>query len=152
VSDRFDERMRDAKVVHDTRLLGDFAQIYCKGTHPEAARRPLDSRGASLGVYGRKSPVVCDRCAELLAYAESRRAFCPQDRPGQPKPFCSYCETHCYKPEMAERMRDVMRYAGPRSVLHGHAVDGVKHLVDGRRAKKAAETRAEKPRQGEDAG
>ena len=30
-------------------------------------------------------------------------------------------------------MRDVMRYAGPRSVLHGHAIDGVRHLIEGRK-------------------
>lgn len=150
MSDRYEERMKDTKVVHDTRLLGDFAEMYCKGNHPEAAREPLESRAASLGVYGRKVPVVCDRCAELLAYAETRRAFCVQDRPGHPKPFCSHCETQCYKPEMAAQMRDVMRYSGPRSMLHGHAVDGVRHMIEGRRAKKAADTRAVGSSQGED--
>jgi hypothetical protein len=34
-------------------------------------------------------------------------------------------------------MRDVMRYAGPRSMLHGHAVDGIRHLIEGRRHKAA---------------
>ncbi|MBN2822093.1 MAG: nitrous oxide-stimulated promoter family protein [Coriobacteriia bacterium] len=132
MSDRFTERMRDAEVIKDTRLLGDFTVIYCKGVHPDAARTPLVSDGAALGVYGKKPPVVCERCAELLVYAEKRRAFCPKD----PKPFCSHCDTHCYKPDMREYMREVMRYAGPRSMWHGHAVDGVKHLLEGRKHKK----------------
>jgi len=68
----------------------------------------------------------------------SRRAYWPKD----PKPFCSHCDTHCYAPEMRERMREVMRYAGPRSLLHGHAIDGVKHLIEGRKARAAAASAA----------
>lgn len=130
----FEERMSDAAVRKDTRLLGDFAVIYCRGNHRATARVALASDGASLGVYGRTPPVVCEQCAELLRYAEKRRAFCPKD----PKPFCSHCDTHCYRPETAEYMRQVMRYAGPRSLLHGHAIDGIKHVIDGRRARMAA--------------
>ena len=129
MDDRFTQQMAERQVAKDTRLLGDFAVIYCKGNHPDAERTPLDSPGAALGVYGRRPPVVCSECAELLEYAEKRRAFCPKD----PKPFCSYCDTHCYNDDMRERMRDVMRYAGPRSVLRGHAIDSVKHLIEGRR-------------------
>jgi len=138
MQDRFAEKMTDTKARTDTRLLGDFARIYCTGVHKGAARSPLVSDGADLGVYGSRPPAVCDECAELLRYAEKRRAFCPKD----PKPFCSHCDTHCYAPEMRERMREVMRYAGPRSVLHGHAIDGVKHLIEGRKARAAAARRA----------
>jgi hypothetical protein len=138
MQDRFAEKMSDEKARSDTRLLGDFARIYCRGVHREAVRRPLASDGAVLGVYGRKPPAICDACAELLRYAEKRRAYCPKD----PKPFCSYCDTHCYTAEMRERMREVMRYAGPRSLLHGHAIDGVRHLIEGRRTRAAAAARA----------
>jgi hypothetical protein len=134
VSERFETKMAEEPVIHDTRLLGDFAVIYCKGVHSDAERAPLASDGAALGAYGKRVPVVCDECAELLAYAEKRRAYCPKD----PKPYCSHCDTHCYSPEMAARMRDVMRYAGPRAVFHGHAVDSVKHLMEGRRARRQA--------------
>ncbi len=138
MNERFAEKMRDASVAKDTRLLGDFSVIYCRGNHPDAARDPLESEGAALGVYGRKQPVVCNECAELLRYAEKRRAYCPKD----PKPFCSYCDTHCYSGEMREFMRDVMRYSGPRSVTRGHAMDSVRHLIEGRRAKREAQARA----------
>jgi len=133
-SKKFSERMADAKVAKDTRLLGDFCEIYCKGNHLYAERMPLVSEGVELGVYGRKAPVVCRDCAELLVYAEKRRAFCPKD----PKPFCSNCDTHCYSPPMREYMRQVMRYAGPRSMWHGHAIDCIKHLLESRAAKRAA--------------
>lgn len=138
MNERFAQRMADPHVRKDTRLLGDFAAIYCRGKHAVAERTQLVSDGASLGVYGARPPCVCAECADLLVYAEQRRAACPKD----PKPFCSYCDTHCYRLEMRERMRDVMRYAGPRSLLTGHAIDGIKHVIDGRKAKKAAEARA----------
>jgi hypothetical protein len=137
VKERFAEKMRDRDVAKDTRLLGDFSVIYCRGNHPDATRVPLESDGAELGVYGRKVPVVCEDCADLLRYAEKRRAFCPKD----PKPFCSHCDTHCYATDKREFMREVMRYSGPRSITRGHAMDSVRHLVEGRRAKREAEAR-----------
>ena len=132
--DGFAEKMSDPKARADTHLLGDFTGIYCRGKHRGVVRAPLASEGAALGVYGRTSPVVCGECAGLLAYAEQRRAFCSKD----PKPFCSTCDTHCYKPAMREYMREVMRYAGPRSIFHGYAIQGVRHLIQSRNARKTA--------------
>ena len=140
MQERFADKMSDEKARHDTRLLGDFCALYCRGRHAGRARSPLASPGADLGVYGAVAPVVCDECADLLRYAEQRRALCPKD----PKPFCSQCETHCYRPEMRDRMRDVMRYSGPRSILHGHAIDGVRHLLAGRAASRAASAARDK--------
>lgn len=135
MQDLFVRRMSESDVRSDTRLLGDFAGIYCRGVHPDAPRRALSSDGATLGVYGRRIPVVCEECAELLSHAERRRAMCPKS----PKPFCSNCDTHCYSPVMRDRMREVMRYAGPRSMFTRHALAGVKHLLESRRT--ASETR-----------
>lgn len=142
MSDRFADRMADPKAAADTRLLGDFAGIYCRGNHRTAPRVALVSDGATIGVYGRRVPVVCDECADLLRYAEQRRAFCPK----APKPFCSNCDTHCYKPAMRDAMRDVMRYAGPRSVFHGYALQGVRHLIESRAARRAAGSSTDKER------
>jgi hypothetical protein len=138
VTDRLRERLGDPRVAHDTKLLGDFARIYCDGKHAGREKKPLESAGAELGVYG-EAPVLCEECGSLLVYAEKRRAYCPQDKPDAPKPFCSHCETHCYKSDMRELMRDVMRYAGPRAMFHGHAMDSVRHMIEGR--KHAAEMR-----------
>ena len=129
----FSEKMADPEVRKDTRLLGDFCGIYCRGRHAGRARAAMTSPAADLGVY-RRTPVLCEECAEVLRYAEQRRAFCLKD----PKPFCSHCDTHCYRPDMRERVQEVMRYAGPRSMLHGHAVDGIRHLIEGSMTKKAA--------------
>jgi len=134
MQDRFAQGMAGAGAVADTRLLGDFTAIYCRGNHGDAERIPLISDGADLGVYGPRAPEVCAECGDLLRYAEKRRAYCPKD----PKPFCSVCDTHCYSAEMSERMRVVMRYAGPRSMFHGYAIAGIKHVLAEKAAKRAA--------------
>jgi hypothetical protein len=39
---------------------------------------------------------------------------------------------------MREQMREVMKYSGPRSIVRGHAIDSIRHLVEGRKAKRAS--------------
>jgi hypothetical protein len=72
---------------------------------------------------------LCADCAELEAYALERIERCPF---GWHKPACAKCPIHCYKPEMRERVRAVMRYAGPRMLLR-HPILAVLHLLDGMR-------------------
>ena len=45
------------------------------------------------------------------------------------KTFCSSCETHCYKRDMAEQIRKVMRFSGPRMLLY-HPITAIKHIID----------------------
>jgi len=47
---------------------------------------------------------------------------------------------HCYKPEMRERIRGVMRFAGPRMALR-HPLLAVRHLLDERRKPPALKQR-----------
>ena len=71
---------------------------------------------------------LCQECSELLAYAERRLATCPfQDD----KPACNHCEVHCYGAMKRERVRAVMRYAGPRMLLR-HPWLSLLHLFDAR--------------------
>ncbi|KAF0209488.1 MAG: nitrous oxide-stimulated promoter family protein [Actinomycetota bacterium] len=126
MNERFRERMSDAHVRADTRTVGDFVGIYCEGNHADRVRAALQSDAATLGVYTRKTPVLCDECAEHLRYAEKRRAYCARD----PKPFCAHCDTQCYKPDKLAWQRTMMRYSGPRSVWHGYAIAGIKHALE----------------------
>jgi hypothetical protein len=142
MNERFVERMNDSKVRHDTAVLADFVQIWCDGHHAERLRRTAETDATALGVYGRKVPVLCQECEAHLAYAEKRRALCPKD----PKPFCAHCDTHCYKSDEREWQRQMMRYSGPKSWRKGHAIDGIKHVIEGRRFKREMERRsARKP-------
>jgi hypothetical protein len=69
----------------------------------------------------------CAECADLMRYAFARVAKCPF---GPDKPKCSACKVHCYQPAYRERIREVMRYAGPR-MLRSHPVLALGHLLDG---------------------
>ncbi len=67
---------------------------------------------------------LCPECRELLLYAHTRLARCPY---GERKGSCRRCLVHCYKPQMRERMRLVMRYAAPRMLLY-RPWDALLHL------------------------
>lgn len=101
-----------------------------------------------IGIYCRdhhgtgRSP--CAICAELAAYAAERLDRCPF---GADKPTCANCKVHCYRPEMRDRVRVVMRYAGPRMLVR-HPILAILHKwVDARReapekpAKRTGQTR-----------
>jgi hypothetical protein len=69
---------------------------------------------------------LCRDCAAIHAYALARLDSCPY---GIHKTTCRLCATHCYKPEMREKIRAVMRYAGPRMIMT-HPSLAIFHLGD----------------------
>ena len=80
-----------------------------------------------IRLYCRKKEgngTLCPQCRELLEYAQTRLSRCPF---GDGKSTCRICTVHCYKPEMRERMRVVMRWAGPRMLFY-HPVAAIRHL------------------------
>lgn len=68
---------------------------------------------------------LCAQCQELREYARQRSDHCPFM---ETKTFCSNCRVHCYKPEMREKIRQVMRFAGPRMMLY-HPIMAVRHVA-----------------------
>lgn len=72
-----------------------------------------------------KNAELCPQCEELLRYAQARLSHCPF---GDGKTACKKCQVHCYKPAMRERIREVMRYAGPRMMLYAPLAT-LKHLM-----------------------
>jgi hypothetical protein len=72
---------------------------------------------------------LCEACAELADYADRRLECCPY---GPEKPTCAHCPVHCYRPDPREKMREVMRFAGPR-MIKKHPYLAMRHLIDGRR-------------------
>lgn len=77
--------------------------------------------------HGRRE--LCPDCRALGEYASYRLARCPS---GEDKPTCAHCPIHCYAPAKRERIREVMRFAGPR-MLWRHPVLALYHLLDQRR-------------------
>jgi hypothetical protein len=74
---------------------------------------------------------LCSKCQELLDYAWIRLDRC-QFQEG--KTTCAKCPVHCFKPEMRTRVREVMRYSGPR-MLFQKPLLAFFHLIDGLRKK-----------------
>ena len=95
------------KLERERKTLAAMLRIYCQNHH---------------GSIGRQ---LCTDCQQLAEYADQRLDKCPF---GEEKGPCSQCEIHCYKPEMRNRIRDVMRYAGPR-MLSRHPVLALSHLI-----------------------
>ena len=72
---------------------------------------------------------LCDDCSLLLDYAHRSLDRC---RFGNEKSSCSKCPIHCYKPDMKEKIRTVMRFSGPRMILY-HPIMAIKHLASERK-------------------
>ena len=74
---------------------------------------------------GRNRP-PCPECASLLGYATQRLSACSF---GEAKPVCVACPVHCYRKDMRERIRVVMRWSGPRMILR-HPYLAIRHVAD----------------------
>jgi hypothetical protein len=103
------------RLAREEKTIAAMIALYCRDHHGAG---PSDAGDG-----------LCADCAGLLDYARVRLEKC---RYGSEKPTCANCETHCYRPSMRERVREVMRYSGPR-MLKKHPVLAVAHLVDGRK-------------------
>lgn len=71
----------------------------------------------------------CESCSELNEYAQLRLSKCIY---GDNKLACKKCPVHCYSPAMKIKIKEVMRYAGPRMLLYNPLL-AVIHLVGGLR-------------------
>lgn len=63
---------------------------------------------------------------ELLSYAERRLTHC---KFGEQKPACKRCPIHCYRSDMRAKIREVMRWAGPRMIIYD-PVAAIKHILN----------------------
>ena len=54
--------------------------------------------------------------------------------------YCRNCKVHCYKPEMREKIREVMRYSGPRMIFH-HPAAAIRHVILTKKEKKQIESK-----------
>lgn len=91
-----------------------------------------------IALYCRKNHgghALCPECAALDAYARQRSDRCPMM---ETKTFCSNCRIHCYRPDMRARIREVMRFSGPRMIFH-HPIMALRHVIETRKEKKRME-------------
>lgn len=69
---------------------------------------------------------MCAGCRMLLDYARQRLSKCPF---GENKTSCRKCSVHCYRQDMKDRIRVVMRYSGPRMMFY-HPIAAIRHIID----------------------
>ena len=105
------------KREREKRMVTEMIHLYCKKQH------------------GKKNGKLCADCEELHTYAQQRSDKCPFM---ETKTFCSNCKVHCYKPVMREKIRAVMRFSGPRMLLH-HPICAVRHVIETKAEKKKLE-------------
>jgi len=98
--------LSEPKRRREARTLTIMVQMYCRAHH--------------------EGDGPCDACRALTTYALDRLERCPQN---PDKPPCSKCRVHCYRPDLRERIRQVMRWAGPRMLLR-HPILALRHLWD----------------------
>ncbi|MCK5239211.1 MAG: nitrous oxide-stimulated promoter family protein [Candidatus Thorarchaeota archaeon] len=98
------------KIVKEKNVVSKMIGLYCEKKHNSL-------KGA-----------LCEDCSNLQEYSHHRLDHCRYE---EDKPTCRKCETHCYQPEMREKIRSVMRFSGPRLVLRA-PIDWVKHQLHGR--------------------
>ncbi len=96
------------RLMREEETIRVMIGIYCHGNH------------------GTKSQ-LCPDCVELMSYAKARLAKCPFKKA---KTTCAKCPVHCYKPTMRDRVKDVMRYAGPRMTTR-HPILALFHFIYG---------------------
>ncbi|MHC4415575.1 MAG: nitrous oxide-stimulated promoter family protein [Planctomycetota bacterium] len=99
------------RIQREKRTVSIMIEMYCRARHD-----------GHLGG-------LCHGCARLHDYAMERIEKCPFCLA---KPTCANCPIHCYKPDMRERVRKVMRYSGPR-MLKRHPVLALLHKLGGLR-------------------
>lgn len=100
--------------LKDLKVLGLFTAVYCR-RHHGGDKSALCAGDLEAGRLGLVKYRYCAECQEFLAYAIARRLRCPL----QPKPTCKACPVHCYRPGHRERVREIMRFAGPYLIKRG---------------------------------
>lgn len=102
------ERKRQDELQAVTRMI----EIYCRGKHGHTGS-------------------LCKDCQELMNYAHSRIQNCPFM---ETKTFCSNCKVHCYSPDMRIKIKEVMKFSGPRIMLY-YPIMCIKHVLTSLSAK-----------------
>lgn len=103
----------DQKREREKKVVSLMIQLYCNKKH-----------------HTKKG--LCEECRLLDEYARLRSEKCPFM---ESKTFCSNCKVHCYKPKMREKIREVMRFSGPRMIFY-HPVMAIRHVIESRKEKK----------------
>ena len=113
-------------------IVSQMIALYCKGNHSAHRSAPLRERGGEMQQMREGAALREQASGERRDLCPARSEHCPFM---EEKTFCSNCTVHCYRPEMLERIRTVMRYAGPRMLFH-HPVMAIRHMIESQRERR----------------
>ena len=91
-------------------VVEEMVRLYCRKNHKEQYAEQKN---------------MCSKCQALADYAKARSEHCPFM---ENKTFCANCKVHCYKLDMREQIRQVMRFSGSRMLLY-HPILAIWHLI-----------------------
>ncbi|MCY9514944.1 nitrous oxide-stimulated promoter family protein [Paenibacillus apiarius] len=109
------------RIRREKRTVSVMISVYCRAKHTDRPRIAINA--------DQNKNAMCEECKQLYLYAQKRLSYC---RFGEQKTTCGKCLVHCYKPEMRDRIRQVMRYAGSRMVWKQPLLT-IRHAIDGMR-------------------
>lgn len=98
--------MAKSRIDREKEVVGRMIELYCK---------------KRLGMAE-----ISEEYKTLQMYAHKRLDMC---KFGNDKPACKRCPIHCYKPEMREKIRVIMRWAGPRMLIYD-PIAAIRHLFN----------------------
>ncbi|MBD8389069.1 nitrous oxide-stimulated promoter family protein [Dysgonomonas sp. BGC7] len=90
----------------EKRTVTKMIHIYCAAKHNTSGK-------------------LCPDCKDLNIYALNRLEKC---RFGEDKPNCEKCPVHCYRPDMRQNIKEVMRYSGPQMLFRSPLL-AILHLI-----------------------
>ena len=96
------------KIAYEKTIVGHMIDLYCRKKH--------------------KGEGLCVDCEQLKQYALERLTKCPF---GADKTACKDCKVHCYENDMRGKIREVMRFSGPRMFFY-YPKDAFLHLKKNR--------------------
>jgi YbgA-like uncharacterized protein len=79
------------RIDREKRIITNMLLLYCKDHH--------------------NSLELCESCNDLKEYTFKRLISCPFEKN---KPTCSKCTNHCYNKIEKKKIKEVMKYAGPK--------------------------------------
>ena len=97
------------KREREAQMVSQMIALWCRGHH--GGGHVVEQAGDDESVrvkLGLRTITLCPECAELQKYAIARIEHCPHIGT---KTFCSACPSHCYRPAMREKIREVMRWS-----------------------------------------
>ena len=130
------------RIDWEKRTVRHMIELWCRKNHGGQACREMGSMGGGEEIHGgggegshggkgshecqvgHGGPGLCGECRELLEYSLARLEHC---KFGNAKTKCHKCPVHCYRPDMREKIRTVMRFSGPRMLLY-HPLEALRYL------------------------